>query len=166
MGSNRAKRRAAIKRHNEWAEINRKAENLEDLGLRYVKWVASKANKYHGLNVTEDMIKQYYTALIEDDRSIGIKLSSREDYLHEADIAARDLFNDYKKKIKKVDGDVRVTNLRVLSNKQAENLQQAYQRATGIRLDFEKIKYGQYNDLLNKYIEEETKEKTEEAAQV
>lgn len=166
MGSNRAKRRSAIKRHKEWAEINRKAKNLEDLGLRYVKWVASKANKYHGLNVSEDTIKQYYMALIEDDRSIGIKLSSREDYLHEADIAARDLFNDYKKKIEKVDGDVRVTHLRVLSNKQAENLQKAYQNATGIRLDFEKIKYGQYNDLLNKYIEEETKEKTEAAAQV
>ena len=37
MGSNRARRRAAIKRHNERAEIKRKAKNPEDLGLNYVK---------------------------------------------------------------------------------------------------------------------------------
>lgn len=165
MGSNRARRRAAIKRHNERAKIERKAKTPEDLGLGYVKWIAARANKYHGLNVTEDMIRKYYTALIEDDRSIGIKLSSREDYLREADIAARDLFNDYKKEIKQADG-IRVTHLRVLSNKQAENLQKAYQKATGIRLDFEKIKFGQYNDLLNKYIEDETEGKSKEAAQV
>lgn len=59
----------------------------------------------------------------------------------------RDFFNVYG------DSDTDAA-IRVYSDAQAKNLQESYEKETGIKLSFDEIKYGQHNELFKEFFEE------------
>lgn len=124
-------------------------ESYKRNAREYVAQSFSKAQGYwEDLEVGKlDDVLEVFDALLENEEASGYWKKKEEMYDYVKQKVVRDFFNVYG------DSDTDAA-IRVYSDAQAKNLQESYEKETGIRLNFDEIKYGQHNELFNEYFEE------------
>lgn len=128
--------RLKVKKRNE--------KNFYDAGFQDLLNRFETATKYYDNDgYDKDILKHIYDRLVENEKNAGSK-GDKDLYNYVGEKVVRDLFNDYSE-------DNR--NIRILSDAQAENIRNQWYKETGELLEWEKLKFGQYNDKINEYFD-------------
>ena len=128
--------RLKVKKRNE--------ENFYDAGFQDLLNRFETATKYYDNDgYDKDILKNIYDRLVENEKNAGSP-GDKDLYNYVGEKVVRDLFNDYSE-------DNR--NIRILSDAQAENIRNQWYKETGELLEWEKLKFGQYNDKINEYFD-------------
>lgn len=121
----------------------RNEKNFYDAGFQDLLNRFETATKYYDNDgYDKDILKHIYDRLVENEKNAGSK-GDKDLYNYVGEKVVRDLFNDYSE-------DNR--NIRILSDAQAENIRNQWYKETGELLDWEKLKFGQYNDKISEYL--------------
>ena len=123
----------------------RNEKNFYNAGFQDLLDRYETASKYYNNNgYDKGVLKIIYARLIENEKNAGSQ-GNKDLYNYVGEKVIRDLFNDYSQ-------DDNNRNIRILSDAQTENIRNQWYKETGELLDWEKLKFGQYNDKISEYL--------------
>ena len=124
----------------------RNEKNFYDVGFQDLLKKFETASKYYNNDgYDKDVLKIMYDRLVENEKNAGSQ-GDKNLYDYIGDKVVRDLFNDY-------GSDGSDKNIRILSDAQTENIRNYWYKETGELLEWEKLKFGQYNDKVSEYFD-------------
>ena len=124
----------------------RNEKNLYNAGFQDLLDKFETASKYYDNDgYDKDILKHIYDRLVENEKNAGSP-GDKDLYNYVGDKIVRDLFNSN-------DSDDSDKNIRILSDAQTENIRNQWYKETGELLEWEKLKFGQYNDKINEYFD-------------